>query len=202
VIFFVLLLAVLTMCQLIDCDFLLLTLFSPEAYQAGTIPTLEEMKKLRQHEKGWEFICEELLPAVVGVTTWETRSVIEEIRNFATVSDVAFCLLTVENNWDYWASVADPNLQEQDQQSIYKDTKWTSSTLIAGRNTGWSQDGLQTFNELCKMENDDRNTNPMVEKEYLLKKKAKQMMAQKKPGRVARIELGVQAYVDENSLDF
>lgn len=161
------------------------------------------MKKLRQHEKGWEFICDELLPAVVGTTTWERRSVIEEISSFVTVSDVAFCLLTVENNWDYWVSVADPeDLQDSEAKMIYKDTKWTSSTLVAGRNTGWSQEGLQTFNDLCKMEHEDRINNPLVEKEYLLKKKAKLLMAQKKPRRVARIEIGVQAYVDENSLEF
>ena len=158
---------------------------------------------LHQHEKGWEFICDELLPAVVGTTTWERRSVIKEISKFVTVSDVAFCLLTVKNNWEYWVSVAAPTDQGTNEKLVYKETKWTSSTLVAGRNTGWTQDGLQAFNELCKMEDEDRKNNPTVESEYLVKKQAKQLMDQKKPRRVAIIELGVQAYVaDEISLEF
>jgi len=190
----------------LPCPYLL-HYFKIVAYQDDLVPTLEDMRMLRGNERAWEFICDELLPAVVGTTIWEQQSVSEEVSKFVTVSDVAFCLLTVENNWTYWVDIAAPDLDkdnenEHDKPKIPGDTKWTSSTLVAGKNTGWSQEGLQRFNELCKLEAENRLLYGSVEKQYLKKKKEKNAIAQNKSKRDTRVDHGVETYVDEASLDW
>ena len=85
----------------------------------------------------------------------------------------------MENNWDYWIGIAAPNLEkntdndQHDKQKIYGDTKWTLSTLVAGKNTGWSREGLQRFKELCKLETEIRRLNESVENQYLKMKQIK-----------------------------
>ena len=172
------------------------------------VPTLEDLRMLREHEQAWWFICDELLPAVVGTHIWEKQSVAQKVSAIATVSDVAFCLLTVENNWDYWVGIAAPNLEQKsdndqhDKPKIYGDTKWTSSTLVAGKNTGWSREGLQRFNELCELETENRRLNVSVENQYLKMKQEQAAVAQNKSRRDTRVDHGVQTYVDEASMDW
>lgn len=157
---------------------------------------------LRGHEGAWWFICDHLLPAVVGTSIWERQSVVQEVSTFVSVSDVAFCLLTVENNWDYWVGMASPTDNDQhDKPKIYGDTKWTSNTQVAGKNTGWSQAGLQRFNDLCTLEAENRCQNESVEKEYLKRKKEQEAVAHSKHRGNTRVDHGVQTYVDEASLE-
>ena len=110
----------------------------------------------------------QLLPAVVGTTTWERRVAVQKITKFTTVSDVAFCLLALENNWDYWVKVAsiDPTSTPEDflnNRTTYPATKWTSSPVIVGKNTGWRKEGLQRFNALRQAEAKDREENSSVD---------------------------------------
>jgi hypothetical protein len=73
-------------------------------YNAGTYCkeqeaiSLEEIKKMRSSPVGWAFLCNRLLPAVVGTSTWEQKVAVQKMMEFTTVSDVAFCLLALENN--------------------------------------------------------------------------------------------------------
>ena len=177
-------------------------------------PKLEDMWKLRQHERAWWFICDRLLPAVVGAHIWDRQSVVDEVSDFVTVSDVAFCLLSVENNWDYWVEIAtlttapttstdrDKNSDQSDKPKITGETKWTSSNLVAGKNSGWSQEGLHRFNELCKFETENRDQHKSVEEQYLKRKKERDAVAHSnKQRRNTRVDHGVQTYVDEASLD-
>ena len=45
-----------------------------------------------------------------------------------------------------------------------------SSPVIGKKNTGWSKESLQRFNELCQVEAKDREENSSVEYEFLVKK--------------------------------
>ena len=112
---------------------------------------------MRGDPGGWAFLCDRLLHAVVGTTTWDRMVAVQKVSEFTTVSDVAFCLLALENNWDYWAKVASINPMCTPEANInncitYPATKWTSSPIIGGKNAGWSKEGLQRFNALCQAE--------------------------------------------------
>ena len=104
--------------------------------------SLEEIQKMRGSPDGWAFLCNRLLPAVVGTTNWERKVAVQKIAEFTTVSDVAFCLLALENNWDYWVKVASIE-DDSNTRTTYPATKWTSSPVMSGKNTGWSIEGLK-----------------------------------------------------------
>ena len=183
------------------------TFFITAAYIDDEAPKLEDMCKLREHESTWWFICDKLLPAVVGTHIWDRKSVVDEVSDFVTVSDVAFCLLSVENNWDYWVEIATPAITDRDNegqsadiQKITGETKWTSSNLVAGKNAGWSEAGLQRFNDLCTLEAENRDQHRSVEKQYLKKKKERDAVAYSKQRRNSSVGTRVRTYVDVASL--
>jgi hypothetical protein len=68
--------------------------------------SLEEIQKMRSSPVGWAILCHHLLPAVAGTTTWDQKVAVQKITEFTMDSDVAFCLLALEKNWDYWVKVA------------------------------------------------------------------------------------------------
>ena len=145
----------------------------------------------------------QLLPAVAGTTTWEQRVAAQKLTEFTTVSDVAFCLLALENNWYYWVKVAsiDPTSTPEDSinnRTTYPATKWTSSPVIGGKNTGWSKEGLQRFNALCQAEAKDREENSSVDFEFLVKKQQEKNARHKTKRRV--VSATVKTYVDKHAL--
>jgi hypothetical protein len=125
------------------------------------------------------------------------------VSEFTSVSDVAFCLLALENNWNYWVKVAsiDPAVTPEDSlnnRNTYPATKWTSSPVIGGKNTGWSKEGLQRFNELCLAEAEDRNVNSTVDYNFLVKKQHENSARSKAKNTV--VLATVKTYVDEHAL--
>ena len=108
--------------------------------------SLEEILEMRGSVVGWAFLCQHLLPAVVGNTTWDQKVAVQKVPEFTTVSDVAFCLLALENNWDYWVKVASVE-DDSSTRTTFPTTKWTSSPVMSGKNTGWSKEGLERFND-------------------------------------------------------
>jgi hypothetical protein len=125
------------------------------------------------------------------------------VSDFTTVSDVAFCLLALENNWDYWVKVASIDPAETPEDSLnnrttYPSTKWTSSPVIGGKNTGWSKEGLQRFNELCQAESKDRDVNSLVDCNFLVKKQHENSARCK--AKKAVVFAAVKTYVDEHAL--
>ena len=158
---------------------------------------------MRGSPVGWAFLCNSLLPAVVGTTTWDRRVAVKKMTEFTTVSDVAFCLLALENNWDYWVKIASINPtgateQNRNNNNTYPTTKWTSSPVIGGKNTGWSKEGLQRFNALCQTEAIDREANSSIDIDFLLKKQ-QENNARNKPKKTV-VTGTVKTYVDEHAL--
>ena len=152
---------------------------------------------MRGSAVGWAFLCHHLLPAVVGTTTWDQKVAVQKMTEFTTVSDVAFCLLALENNWDYWVKVASIE-DDSSTRTTYPTTKWTSSPVMSGKNTGWSKEGLQRFNELCQAEATDRVENAAVDFDFLVKKQQENNARHKQKRTV--VSATVKTYVDEHSL--
>jgi hypothetical protein len=159
--------------------------------------SLEKIKKMRGSPVGWVILCNRLLPAVVGTTTWERKVAVQKITEFTTVSDVAFCLLALENNWDYWVKMASIE-DDSNTHNTYPTTKWTSSPVLSGKNTGWSKEGLERYNELCQEEATDRVVNSAVDFDFLLKKQQENNARHKQKKTVN--SSSVKTYTDEHSL--
>ena len=160
---------------------------------------------LRENQDGWNFICDELLPCVVGIATCERKAVTKEVSKFATVSDIAFIVLTLENNWKYWEGICTlaEQMPEEDieKRQSYPPTKWTSTTVIGGKNTGWSKKGLERFNELCELETANRKTYGDEETQYLKRKQIEAAAKQQQRPTTAHTANNVKTYIDLSEFD-
>lgn len=88
----------------------------------------------------------------------------KKVSEFATVSDVSFIVLVLENNWELWQTLAGvPEALERAGMSptdpdagALPYSRWTSHSRQGGQNAGWHVDGLKRFNQLCVLEAEDR----------------------------------------------
>jgi hypothetical protein len=148
-------------------------------------------------------MCEELLPHVVGRAKWKKDIATKRVSDIATPSDIAFILLVLENNWDYWVQYATSNSSKKnnDQAKVQETlkcpkTKWTSGNLLFGQNSGWTKEGILRFNELCQLEKANREAHKMVEEEFLNMKMAESNRLKHKKRRTQAES--VQVYMDMN----
>ena len=83
------------------------------------------------------------------------------VSNFVMVSDEAFALWTYENQEERWKTMHDKNLKKLSMEAKYTDGGGGKKVKRRGRSRkgrGWSAAGISCFNELCKIVQDDRNT--------------------------------------------
>jgi hypothetical protein len=171
------------------------------------MPALGSLLQLRSDKKGWDFTCDTFLQCVVGKAWYEKKKTTEPVSSFASVSDVAFILLTLENNWTFWSSIKanqsseldETNGDDNDQETptLPTATRWTSTNMHGGKNSGWSKEGLQRFNDLHALETNSRSVNQDVEKEYMEAKQRESSGARKKR-KAALAPHGVVACIDES----
>jgi hypothetical protein len=83
-------------------------------------------------------------------------------------------------------------------RTTFPTTKWTLSPVMSGKNTGWSQEGLERFNELCQIEAADRVKNAAVDFDFLVKMQQENNAKHKQKRTV--VSASVNTYVDEHSL--
>jgi len=113
----------------------------------------EILDNIRDKGRLYFEICREFLPKVVG-TGWNQKWRVAYKRNeslqvVATVSDEAFMLLVLDNNWEEWTNQA----EEEPDQDGGKKRKRVSRAKYTGEagtchNKGWSGSGKNRFKEL------------------------------------------------------
>jgi hypothetical protein len=122
---------------------------------------LQHVSQMRQGDMFIK-IYSKFLPRVHGMTSWRSHSKNTQISSFVTVSTEAFMLLIFENHWSNWVEQAEreyentlhENLRRKERQNITAPNKYTSH--LSGRNKGFSQAGIDRFNELCILVQKDR----------------------------------------------
>ena len=111
--------------------------------------------------------------AVVGLRHFEKHKCVKPYREYVTISDEAFAVLTLENNWGRWMAMA----QNDKWTTAPVPTKWTVTrdrTAVAAKkartaesNTGlpqarryrgWSAEGINRYNQLYDQIKIERNT--------------------------------------------
>jgi len=70
----------------------------------NALPELQEIMKLQQ--QGYKVIMttfyNHFLSCIVGKCKWKKHVILKKVPLFATVTDEAFTLLVLENNWGVW----------------------------------------------------------------------------------------------------
>jgi hypothetical protein len=109
------------------------------------LPSLSEILKLRQtptrngnNNRAFTFIVEHLAGAVIGQRRWKLTRCYKPLSECMTVSDEAFMLLVLENNYELW--------QDADTNRVGRG-KYTENAPNR-KFCGWSNEGITRFNEL------------------------------------------------------
>jgi len=101
------------------------------------------------------FFCNSIIECVAGKKEWKSQKSKKLIsQSCVTVSDEAFAFLLMQNSWAKFEYMAE-NCEVDDR----KDLPETLFTEKRGRNRklqGWSEEGIDHFNQLCLMVEEDR----------------------------------------------
>jgi len=116
------------------------------------LPTLEDILKLRKsphnsNNTTFTFIVEHLAGAVVGQRKWKTARCYVPLSASMSVSDEAFMLLLLENQYDMWKESETTRVGRGRYTDKAPNKKFC----------GWSNEGIRRFNELNTQVMENRN---------------------------------------------
>ena len=114
------------------------------------MPTLDEILELRKpptwnpsnkrqltNNKAFIFMVDFIYGSLIGKRQWKRNKLITPVSKELTVSDEAFVLLVLENNW------------ETLNNNYLAEPKYTSKKKTSNKqNDGWSNDGILCYNAL------------------------------------------------------
>lgn len=117
--------------------------------------------------ENYVFFCEKFLKCVVGVQTFNSRwKKCTSVCQITTPSDEALALLLLENSEYRWTYEFEKKEKEEEvQESDLPKPKYTSAGKnkeqrgLTKRYGGWTEEGIQRFNQIMHMVREDRKAN-------------------------------------------
>ena len=108
------------------------------------------------------------IPAVVGLVTYRKEVGMKFLCHFVTVCNESFALLMLENNEARWMDMYNMKAMKSDLVNKYTDGGNSRKNGRSRSYSGWSNAGLNRFNELFKMvERDQARENCKFEGGFL-----------------------------------
>jgi hypothetical protein len=140
-----------------------------------TMPTIMEWVTMRDNKEGWYNAFFGLFMIhVVGATKFRNLGVAQFVSSFVSVSDEAFALLVLENCEERWSDMYKNNMTKSIKKNKYTDGGRACKTGRSRNLKGWSNKGLNRFNELYRLVKADRARKDMpFEGAFLQKLKEK-----------------------------
>ncbi len=149
-----------------------------------SIPSDEDLLKLREDKEMFSWIIESVIPHVVSpMKDYYEKIEKNEISEFVTVSDEAFSLIVIENYRNVIKEQTENPLKEKLKRGhrrtdLKEKPKYTGNGIGAKKNEGWDVQGLERFimlvDHVKKNREDDRKKgNNSTEKWYLEERKQK-----------------------------
>ena len=150
---------------------------------------LDTLMELREDEETFEIFVEHFLKPAYS-KKWNNqvmyrRNEIKTIGNIVTITDEAFVLLILENNWERWIDINNQSKNNYVPSKRGREKPMVSSVLpkythlqVKGSNAerneeqgckGWRESGIQRFNDLCISVKDNRKHFVDVDKTLLEK---------------------------------
>ena len=115
----------------------------------------------RMNQDFFFYICDTFYKAIKGKVVYSGHTKVQLMSEVVTPSDEAFVLLTIENNYDRW--VNQYKIDHEHNGEDLKNEVWgpytrngIGNTGFTRRNSGWSTQGIERYNELCEDINKDR----------------------------------------------
>jgi hypothetical protein len=143
------------------------------------IYTLQDFLKLSPVGEPYQWLCQFLVPCVVGSKTWNKKKHKELIGDVATCSNETFVLLSLENNSERWLGKAtwivdnmDKELQDRAPKefpgSLYTSSGHSKKNVTSRHLQGWTREGYLHFNMLYTLVEQDRFKRANFESELML----------------------------------
>jgi hypothetical protein len=116
------------------------------------LPSMADILKLRQapcasNNTAFTFIVEHLAGAVIGQQKWKTARCYVPLSNAMSVSDEAFMLLVLENQYELW----------MDAESTRVGRGRYTDNVPNKKYCGWSNEGMRHFNILLAKVRNNQN---------------------------------------------
>jgi hypothetical protein len=143
------------------------------------IYTLQDLLKMLPVGEPYQWLCQFLIPCVVGSKTWNKKKHKELIGNVATCSDKTFVLLSLENNYEMWFGKAawivdnmDKELQDRAPKEfphlLYTSSGQSNQNSGSRRLQGWAREGYLCCKMLYTLVEQDRFKRANFESELML----------------------------------
>jgi len=180
---------------------------------------LEKFIKGREKNSHYELFLRTFVKPVVGINTWNEKLKKPDTtpNNLFSKSDEAFAMIVLDNNYEYWSelfiengnSIPSSNRKRKMNESnngkdLTKKPKYTDSYLFNKKSSsgkqgkGWSEDGINKFNQYCRQCFEDRSNFPTLNKNFL--KKEQERLFQKQNSKNVKKTKKVAVMPDRDSL--
>lgn len=114
----------------------------PDHQQLPTLKAILELRKKNTQNKNnnmaFDFVVEYLAGPIIGMRKWKTERCYKPLSQVMTVSDEAFMLLLLENQYELWLTATSTRVGRGRYTKEAKNHKFC----------GWSNEGIRRFNDL------------------------------------------------------
>jgi hypothetical protein len=108
-----------------------------------------------ERKKAYYYFVEHILECVAGKKEWKKDKFGTKISDAVSVSNEAFALLLLSNSWEVFEEHA-MSKNEGRQKETKTRPKYTGKMGGSRRFEGWTRDGIETYNTLCRQLVKDR----------------------------------------------
>ena len=122
---------------------------------------LDDIFEMGRNTNGaYTLFCNHVLSAVVGKNVWKAKCARFAVSNIATISNKAFALVLLVNSWDVWSDTTNSGGSK---------TRFTRNGAGTKKNEGWTQEGLEQFNQKARTVRTDwkTTTRKLFEETYM-----------------------------------
>jgi hypothetical protein len=154
----------------------------------GEMMTIKDWLTMRNDVGGmYTIFFEKFVVQVVGVARYRSKVSSQFLSSFVTIGDEAFALLVLENCEEKWVDMHSNGVTKSKMKNKYTDG---GSSAKSGRSRmlkGWSNKGLNRFNELFKMVKKDRERKDVTFEGTFLNKTRDKGQGRKRKRMVMRV---------------
>lgn len=134
--------------------------------------TIDDVLQMRRNPDMFAKLCDTYMPCMMKKTVWKKHKSLSTVSALCSITSEAFLYLLMDNNWEYWTTkISNNNLPDGVPKVKEPDPKYTCGKHRFGRNGGWSDSGMQRFNELCELIVTDRKKTEGIETEKQMMEK-------------------------------
>jgi hypothetical protein len=121
------------------------------------IPRIKDWLTMREDKGKWYTVLfTSFMPGVVGVVKWRKNAPYTFVKRFVTIGDEAFTLLVLDNYEDRWIQMLNDGKTSGKYKAKYTNGGVARQDGSTRADKGWSNKGLNRFNELFNMVKKDR----------------------------------------------